>query len=191
MQQGTIPNRSIVWSTLLAGSVLFLCGAHPILSPAERPVAATAARSQVYIRETPVVVVPHLDEILRDSIVTLAREQIGTPYVLGGTSPNGFDCSGFVRWVLSHASTRLPRTARQQAQAGVPISRSSLLPGDLLTFGKGPATSHVGIYLGDGMFVHASSVAGRVVVSRIDRRVTGLVVPLRGARRVLAFTNGG
>src|ERR1051326_5563471 len=141
MNQGTNPNRSIVWSTLLAGAVLVLCGAKPILSPVDRPVAAIAARASVRIRETPVVVVPHLDEILRDSIVTLAREQVGTPYVLGGASPgSGFDCSGFVSWVLSHASMRLPRTARQQAQAGVPITRAKLLPGDLLTFGSGPTT---------------------------------------------------
>jgi cell wall-associated NlpC family hydrolase len=190
MQQGTIPNRSIVWSTLLAGCVLFLCGAHPILSPADRPATAHAARSAVRIRQAPAVVVARLDDYLRDSIVTLAREQIGTPYVLGGASPDGFDCSGFVRWVLAQTSTRLPRTARQQAQAGVPVTRSRLLPGDLLTFGSGATASHVGIYLGDGKFVHASSAAGRVVVSRIDRRVTGRVVPLRGARRVLV-ANGG
>src|SRR5205814_1491565 len=152
MQQGTIPNRSIVWSTLLAGCVLFLCGAHPILSPVDRPAAALAARSPVRIRQAPTVVVARFDDVLRDSTVTMAREQIGTPYVLGGASPGGFDCSGFVKWVLSHARTRLPRTARQQAQAGVPITRSRLLPGDLLTFGNGSAASHVGIYLGDGTF---------------------------------------
>jgi cell wall-associated NlpC family hydrolase len=185
MQQGTIPNRSIAWPITLAAGVLFLCAAHPVLSPDDEP-AARAAERTVHVRIAPVVVVPTLDEILRDSIVLMAKEQVGTPYVLGGASPDGFDCSGFVKWVLSHAATRLPRTAKQQAQAGVPISRSRLLPGDLLTFGNGASASHVGIYLGDGTFAHASSFAGRVIVSRLDRRVTGLVVPLRGARRVLA-----
>ena len=185
MQQGTIPNRSIMWSTALAAGVLFLCAAHPILSPVDEPATSPAA-AVVHVRIAPVVVVPRLDEILRDSVVVLAREQVGTPYVLGGSSPDGFDCSGFVKWVLSHASTRLPRTASQQAQAGVPISRRNLLPGDLLTFGTGSEASHIGIYLGDGKFAHASSVAGRVIVSRLDRRATGLIVPLRGARRVLA-----
>jgi cell wall-associated NlpC family hydrolase len=72
---------------------------------------------------------------------------------------------------------------------GAPIGRDRLQPGDLLTFGAGKKVSHVGIYLGDGKFVHASSVAGRVIVSPLDRAPSRLIRPLSGARRVLAIAD--
>lgn len=190
MSQDSIETRSMLGAVLLAGAVLLLCGARPVLAPVDHPVARVMARGPVHVMPRPVVVTANLDEIMRDSIVAVAEEQVGARYVLGGAAPGGFDCSGFVRYVLSRVRQPLPRTARQQALTGVAIGRDRLLPGDLLTFGKGARVSHVGIYLGDGRFVHASSVAGRVVVSRIDRRVTGRVVPLRGARRVVAFAGG-
>lgn len=128
-----------------------------------------------------------LPESVRDSIVRLAQIQIGTPYVFGGTSPDGgFDCSGLVRFVLGQVALQLPRTAHQQAGTGLPIHRDDLKPGDLLTFGSADSVSHIGIYVGDGKYVHASSVAGRVIVSSLDRPVTELVKPFAGARRLLA-----
>lgn len=191
MHQGNITTRSLLWPTLLAAGVLILCGAHPVLAPLDGPSRLPASlRHGAEMRVVPVVVRANIDEVLRDSIVELAREQLGVPYVLGGASPGGFDCSGLVSWVLSHVQTPLPRTARQQAKVGVPVARSGLMPGDLLTFGRGTTASHVGIYLGDGQFIHASSVAGRVVVSRLDRRAIGRVIPLRGARRVLTSAGG-
>jgi cell wall-associated NlpC family hydrolase len=73
---------------------------------------------------------------LRDSIVAMARAQLGIPYVFGGASPNlGFDCSGLVRWVFGQVAVVPPRTARMQARIGDPIDRDHLRPGDLLTFG--------------------------------------------------------
>jgi cell wall-associated NlpC family hydrolase len=126
---------------------------------------------------------------LRDSLVALARAQVGRRYVLGGESPEGgFDCSGLVRYLLATFDTRVPRTAAQQARAGAAVARDTtrLRPGDLLTFGRGKRTSHVGIYVGDGRFVHASSAAGRVVESRLDRRPSRLIKPWRGVRRILA-----
>jgi hypothetical protein len=190
MSQGTVETRSMLGALLLAGAVLLLCGAHPLLAPVDHPVARLVSRERVDVVAKPIVVTADLDEIMRDSIVAVAEEQVGVRYVFGGASPGGFDCSGFVRYVLSMVHLPLPRTARQQALTGVAIGRDRLMPGDLLTFGKGPGVSHVGIYLGDGRFAHASSVAGHVVVSRIDRRVTGRVVPLRGARRVVAIASG-
>ena len=104
---------------------------------------------------------------LRDSLVAVARAQIGTRYVFGGTSPKGFDCSGLVRYVMSALKVELPRTAAQQARIGDEVSTdpSRLRPGDLLTFGKRGqrGVSHIGIYVGQGRYVHASSVAGRVM----------------------------
>jgi cell wall-associated NlpC family hydrolase len=124
---------------------------------------------------------------VRDSIVALALGQIGARYLFGGTSPeNGFDCSGLVRYVLSQVDLSLPRTARQQALTGSPIERDQLKPGDLLTFGTADSISHIGIYIGGGRFVHASSVAGRVIVSPLDRRPSPQIKELAGARRLVA-----
>ena len=129
---------------------------------------------------------------MRDSVVQMARAQIGTRYRTGGVSPDkGFDCSGLVQYVLAALNLKVPRTAKQQAKQGLAITRdtSRLLPGDLLTFGKGKkgTVSHVGIYVGDGRYVHASSVAGKVIESAIDRPFSPLIKVWRGARRVLAF----
>lgn len=127
---------------------------------------------------------------LRDSIARIAESQLGVPYVLGGASPDyGFDCSGLVRWVFSQVRVHPPRTAKQQALIGAPVETERLRPGDLVTFGNRGNESHVGIYVGDGRFVHASSVARRVIVSRLDRPLFAQVKPFSGARRVLFGAN--
>ncbi len=92
---------------------------------------------------------------------------IGVPYVFGGTSTNGFDCSGYVQHVFAMLGHRLPRTADAQYAAGRPVD-GTMIAGDLVffqTYERGP--SHVGIYLGDGKFVHASSSHG-VTVSALS-----------------------
>jgi uncharacterized protein YfaT (DUF1175 family) len=126
---------------------------------------------------------------MRDSIVAVARAQIGTPYKLGGTTPGrGFDCSGLVRYVLGALKVALPRTAAQQATVGahLPKDTTRLRPGDLLTFGKGSRVTHVGIYVGNGRYVHASTTAGRVIETSLSRTRSPLVRSWRGGRRVLA-----
>ena len=130
--------------------------------------------------------------VLRDSVVAVARAQIGTRYRLGGGSPEkGFDCSGLIQYVMGALRLNVPRTAKQQAKSGLAIKRdtSRLQPGDILTFGKGKkgSVSHVGIYVGDGRYVHASSVAGRVIESSIDRPFSPLIKVWRGARRMLSL----
>jgi cell wall-associated NlpC family hydrolase len=125
----------------------------------------------------------------RDSLVSVARAQIGTRYVLGGTTPSGFDCSGLVRYVMAALKVELPRTAAQQAQTGLEIDRdrTNLRPGDLLTFGKKGKTdvSHIGIYVGNGRYIHASSVAGRVIESDLSRTGSPLIKAWRGVRRMV------
>lgn len=127
---------------------------------------------------------------LRDSLVATARAQVGTRYVLGGQTPErGFDCSGLVRYVMASLAVHMPRTARQQATSGFAIARETkhLRPGDLLTFGKDSrGVSHVGIYVGNGRYVHASSSAGRVIESDLGRSSSSLVRAWRGVRRVVA-----
>jgi cell wall-associated NlpC family hydrolase len=129
---------------------------------------------------------------IRDSVVAMARAQIGKRYRTGGESPEkGFDCSGLVQYVLGGLNVQVPRTAKQQASVGLPLTRdtSRLLPGDLLTFSKGKKgrVSHVAIYVGDGRYVHASSVAGKVIESSIDRPFSPLIKVWHGARRILSL----
>jgi cell wall-associated NlpC family hydrolase len=125
---------------------------------------------------------------LRDSLVILARAQLGKKYKRGGQSPTGFDCSGLVKYILTALNLDVPRTARQLAAVGAPVGRdtSRLLPGDLLTFSKTKQgrISHVGIYVGDGKFIHASITTGRVIETTIDRKGSPLTRMWRGARRV-------
>lgn len=129
---------------------------------------------------------------LRDSVVQMAKAQVGTRYRMGGTTPEkGFDCSGLVKYVMAALNLDLPRTAKQQAKQGLAVNKdtSRLLPGDLLTFGKSKKStvSHIGIYIGDGRYIHASSTAGRVVESSIDRPYSPLIKIWRGARRMLSL----
>lgn len=151
----------------------------PIVRPAPPPSAPPAA---------PFAALGASAAALRDSIVAFARAQLGRRYVWGGDSPQrGFDCSGLTRYLLAHFDVRLPRTAREQARTGAAVGRDedALLPGDLLTFGRG-RISHVGIYVGNGRFIHASSAAGRVIESQLDRPPSRRIKPWRGARRLIA-----
>jgi cell wall-associated NlpC family hydrolase len=95
--------------------------------------------------------------------VAFAREMIGKPYRYAGDTPAGFDCSGLVRYSYGRAGISMPRATPAQRNATALISVRSLRPGDLLFFDQeGKKSSHVGIYLGDGRFVHAPSTGGRV-----------------------------
>lgn len=97
-------------------------------------------------------------------IVNYAKNFQGTPYVRGGTSPSGFDCSGFVQYVYRNcASKDLPRITYDQINVGTPVSRSELVPGDLVF----PSADHVGIYVGNGNMIHASLSRGKVIVSSV------------------------
>jgi cell wall-associated NlpC family hydrolase len=127
-------------------------------------------------------------EARQDSVVSFARQQVGRRYVFGGTSPaRGFDCSGFTQYLARAFGVSLPRTAAEQARAGqeIPRERSLLRPGDILTFGRGGRVTHVGVYVGEGRYVHASSGAGRIVESDLDRPTSSLVRAWMGVRRYL------
>ncbi|HEX6041162.1 C40 family peptidase [Longimicrobium sp.] len=125
-------------------------------------------------------------EARRDSVVALARQQLGRRYVFGGTSPSGFDCSGFTQYLARAFGVNLPRTAAQQARVGQEIPRdpSQLRPGDLLTFGRGNRVTHIGVYVGNGRYVHASSGRGQITESSLDRPQSSLVRAWMGVRRV-------
>ena len=103
------------------------------------------------------------------SILDTAASYLGTPYVWGGTSPSGFDCSGFVQYVYSQNGYSLTRTTYTQwDNDGIYVKKSDLRPGDLVYFGSGGSPTHVGIYVGDGMMIHSPSTGDVVKYSTID-----------------------
>ena len=116
-------------------------------------------------------------------IVASSMQYLGVPYVFGGTTPNGFDCSGYVRYVFANAGIYLPRTADAQYECGYPVSTAELGPGDLVFFSTYEAgASHVGIYLGDGNFINASSSRGVSIASLYSSYWGSCYI---GARRVM------
>jgi cell wall-associated NlpC family hydrolase len=130
--------------------------------------------------------------MLRDSIVSVARTQLGARYRLGAQAPGkAFDCSGLVRFVLAMLHLDLPRTAHEQAMLGeaIPRDTAQLRPGDLLTFGTGRRITHIGIYAGDGMVIHASTRAHRVIETPMARLGPSLLKKWQGARRMVALAD--
>lgn len=118
-----------------------------------------------------------------DNIIKTAEKYIKAPYRFGGESPKGFDCSGFVKFVYDKNGKKLPRSADVQYKNGKNIERSKLKPGDLVFFTTyAPGASHVGIYYGNGRFIHASSSRG-VMISRLDE--TYWQPRYLGARRII------
>jgi len=98
-----------------------------------------------------------------------ARNMVGKPYRYGGNSPSGFDCSGLVHYSYLSAGVAIPRTTGSQLKAGFPVPESSLRAGDLVFFDQeGKKFSHVGIYLGNGRFVHAPSGGKQVRIDSLD-----------------------
>ena len=106
------------------------------------------------------------------SVVSLAQQYLGVRYVYGGASPKGFDCSGFTMYIMKQYGYNLPHTATGQWLSGVgtKVTFSEMMPGDLVFFcdpsrSLGKACSHVGIYVGNGQFIHASSSKSGVIYS--------------------------
>jgi cell wall-associated NlpC family hydrolase len=103
------------------------------------------------------------------AIAESALSYLGTPYRYGGSNRRGVDCSGLVHRIFLDQGFVLPRTAAEQARHGMPVSPRDLAAGDVVFFRtSGNKTSHVGIYVGDGHFVHAPGTGDRVKVSRLD-----------------------
>lgn len=103
-------------------------------------------------------------------IINYASQFLGVPYVWGGTSPSGFDCSGLVQYTYGHFGINLPRVAADQQQVGLMVTRDQLQPGDLVFFGD-PA-HHVGIYVGNGMMLHAPHTGDVVRIGPLNSDFT-------------------
>ena len=116
-------------------------------------------------------------------VLTYANTFTGVPYKFGGTTPAGFDCSGYIRYVFQKIGFDMPRQADEQYTVGKKVEKNNLQPGDLVFFETyEPGISHSGIYIGDGQFISATSSSG-VAVADLDDSYWG--PRFRGAKRVL------
>ena len=118
-----------------------------------------------------------------NAIVATARKYIGVPYLWGGTTTKGFDCSGFVQYVFRLHGIQLPRTSSQQYQTGKSVSKANLQPGDLVFFATSfGSVNHLGIYIGNDQFIHSGSSTGVTITSLSNSYWSARYV---GAKRVL------
>lgn len=130
--------------------------------------------------------------LLRDSVLTIARSQIGARYRLGAETPGkAFDCSGLIRYVMGALSFSLPRTAHEQSKFGREVARdtSQLRPGDLLTFGTSRRITHIGIYAGDGKVIHASTSKRQVIETSLASLGPSLLRKWQSARRLITLAD--
>ena len=116
-------------------------------------------------------------------VVDYARTFLGSRYVYGGSTPSGFDCSGFTSYVYAHFGYKLNRSSAGQMSNGVAVDRSELQPGDLMFFKHGGRVSHVGIYVGGNRIIHASTSRTGVIISDLSEPF--YAHGYCGARRVL------
>ncbi|MFD5447528.1 C40 family peptidase [Streptomyces sp. NPDC003470] len=113
------------------------------------------------------------------AVVSFVQAQVGDAYVSGGTGPNSWDCSGLVQAAFKQVNIDLPRVSQDQSVAGTQVSLSNLQPGDILYWGGAGSAYHVGVYVGDGMFVGAQNSSTGVVMKPLSYD------PPSGAVRVL------
>ncbi len=128
------------------------------------------------------IALPLEDEGIACQILEYAKKFIGTPYRSAGSSPSGFDCSGFTTYVYKQFNINLPRISRDQYKFGEAVCASEAKPGDLVAFASNGRIHHVGIYMGNGEFIHSSSKEG-IVISKTNDAYWGPRVA--GYRRVI------
>ncbi len=149
--------RNLLIVTLCTGVVA--CGGHDVYrrAPTAPPVVLPEPRQA----HTPA-------RSVGEKAAIVAVRQIGVPYRYGGASRDGFDCSGLIQYAYRHAGKRVPRTTATQWKHLRPVKGNDLRTGDVLFFRIKGKMSHVGMYLGDGRFVHAPSTGREVTVTALD-----------------------
>ncbi|MEO8563237.1 MAG: C40 family peptidase [bacterium] len=158
--QGTysVSPGTILSTVILAGEAVSRSG-----SSGSRTTTSGGSRARIPRSPSPTAVARR---VLDD-----ADQFVGVPYVWGGNTPSGFDCSGFTKFVFGRQGVGLPRTSREQARAGrgVALDFGSMLPGDIMLFAEPKeAISHVAIYVGSGRIIHSSSAMGGVRYLDLD-----------------------
>lgn len=113
------------------------------------------------------------------TVIAFLKAQVGDAYVMGGTGPNSWDCSGLVQAAFKQAGVDLPRVSGDQSTAGTPVSLSNLAVGDILYWGSAGSAYHVGVYIGDGQYLDAANPSKGVVIQDLSG------YPASGAVRVL------
>ena len=153
---------------------------------------AATAQASAQARQAPPVAAMRTIEVRApvrgEDVVRTAKRYLGVRYVLGGTTPRAFDCSGFVRWIFAQHGVRMPRTAKEQAAVGDAPATGDLQPGDLLFFFGGRGAQHIAVYVGGDTIIHASSTGKRVKLDRFGgtrARPTWFGRRLIAVRRVL------
>lgn len=163
---------------LAEGAVVILDDDPAVEEDGERWLQIKTARVQGWaaarylVRETALTATPRSlpsGAALGERAAAFAESVVGRPYVWGGTSTSGFDCSGLVQWVYKQVGRDLPRTVATQIGVGRKIAVADLADGDLVFFENTyrPGLSHVGVYVGEGRFVHAADEARGVIVSKL------------------------
>lgn len=114
-----------------------------------------------------------------NDVINYSYKFLGTPYLWGGTTPSGFDCSGFVQYVYANFGVKIGRTTYDQIKDGTEVPINQLQPGDLVFFGTSSDPHHVGMYIGSGMYIHAPHTGDVIKVSELVNRGDYLI-----ARRV-------
>jgi cell wall-associated NlpC family hydrolase len=173
----------------LAVLVLAGCSGKPVSTapePVRSPEAVSAADEAIEAKQN--------SDLLEEGVVASARVALGKPYLYGGTGQGstGFDCSGLIQYAYAQQGIMLPRVSTSQATAGRAVEKSldALSRGDILTFASQPGgskVSHVGLYLGEGRFIHSSSSRGVMesTLSGTDPNGQWWFVRWVGARRVI------
>jgi cell wall-associated NlpC family hydrolase len=138
--------------------------------PGVLPAQSTPELSASAVNATATTSTPPANLSLGQQIANFARGYLGSRYVWGGTTPAGFDCSGFVLYVMNNFGISVRRVANDQFRhSGRRIDRSELAPGDLVFFSRnGSYVHHVGIYIGNNEMIHASTHSTGVIITRID-----------------------
>ncbi|WP_169315200.1 C40 family peptidase [Desulfosporosinus orientis] len=152
-------NNAVIDATASEKPVSTLSKAVAVVATEQKVQPTVSERKTVQVAEVQLQVSRSQNTTLVDNAVSL----VGVPYVFGGTSRKGFDCSGYTQYVFKGSGISLPRTSWSQFNVGLKITKDQLQTGDLLffsTYAKGP--SHVGIYIGGGNFIHASNSGVRI-----------------------------
>jgi len=179
--------------TLLAGAILFAVAVPAAAQQkASLKTPKKGAVQAVMEREAnPAGPFARLSSLQRDSIIEHTRSLLGVRYKWAGLNPaKGLDCSGIVKYVFAKLGIELPHRAAELAKMGDPITKdtAAMQPGDLLVFGKaGKRISHVGIYIGHGKMIHASSSAHHVVETEVVKYRPAGGLQWKGVRRIVAL----